>query len=365
MKASIITLQSVCNYGTQLQAYAAQQKLLQYFDEVEFVNYRRSDTYGKGLLKIYSQGNPVRWLIFLPTYLKWKKVFVDFQKRYLNITSQEYYNDSDFARHPIKADIYFSGSDQVWNTGWNHGIIKPFYLNYAPEDSPKYAFSSSFGQSKIRKEYIPEIKKLLSKYNRISVREQTGVEIIKNQLKLKTDTLRINDPTLSFNGNFWRTLKQTNKIKEKYILIYNLKNSPFLDNYAKKVSQKTGYKLYRFCTRYDQIRKCGKSLLIPSIENFITYIDDAEYVITDSFHATAFCANLNTKSIVIPPKQYSSRLLDFINLIETSRCIVKDTLDYTPVTYNPDFKKINQILERERERIDIFLSQILEEIKHD
>ena len=51
MKAAVITMHSVCNYGTQLQAYATQEKLKQYFDEVEFIDYRREDTYGIGLLK--------------------------------------------------------------------------------------------------------------------------------------------------------------------------------------------------------------------------------------------------------------------------------------------------------------------------
>ena len=51
MKISILTQHSVCNYGTQLQLFATQKKFLEYFEEVEFIDYRRPDTYGIGLIK--------------------------------------------------------------------------------------------------------------------------------------------------------------------------------------------------------------------------------------------------------------------------------------------------------------------------
>lgn len=335
---SVITLHSVNNYGTQLQAYATQELLQRYLGQVEFVNYRRPDTYGRGLRKLYSRGNMIRWLVFLPTYLKWRYIFSHFQSNRLNISKQKYLTWDDFKTNPIRADVYFSGSDQVWNTGWNNGVIPPFYLSYAPDNKPKYAFSSSFGQSKLPIADVPTVKSYLRRYNHISVRENTGLTILKQQLKIN-NAIQLNDPTLAFNANFWRNLKNKNKIHQKYILIYNLNNNPKFDEYANKVAEQTGYKLYRFCTRYDQILKNGKSLLIPKVEDFVTYIDDAELVITDSFHATAFAANLNTNLIVIPPEKYASRLTDFIQLIQANSCIAKNYDDFSPLCHKVDFKK--------------------------
>lgn len=361
MKASVITLQSVCNYGTMLQAYATQKKLEQYFDQVELVNYIRTDTHGQNLRHVYAQGSPIRWLVFLPTYIKWQKVFGTFKKKRLNITHQKYYNTEDFLRYPIQADAFFSGSDQVWNTGWNNGVIPQLYLSYAPDDKPKYAFSSSFGQSKLASKDIPEIKKYLQRFKQISTREETGVRIIREQIGLQ-NAIRLNDPTLSFDGNFWRKLKTKNRISKPYILIYNLNNNPQFDQYALTIAKKTGYKLYRFCTRYDQLRKCGKAVLIPKIEDFITYIDDAKIVITDSFHAAAFSANLNTKAIILPPKKYSSRLHDFQKLIDDEGSIAHSYTDYTPLTHSANYENINKILQCERTNIDNFLNKVKEDL---
>lgn len=359
-RASVITMHSVCNYGTQLQAYATQKKLEESFDEVFFVNYKRFDTYGKGLRQTYAQGNPIRWLAFLPTYFRWKHVFGKFQKEHLSITKQTYLEQKDFDKHPIKADVYFSGSDQVWNTGWNRGVIPAYYLSYAPNDKPKFALSSSFGQSELGQSEIPTIRSYLRRFQKISVREKSGLDIIKNQLKLKA--IQLNDPTLAFSGDFWRRFKTKKTPKEKYILIYNLNNNAKMDSYAQEVADLTGYTLYRFCTRYDQVIKNGKSLVIPNVEDFVTYIDDAELVITDSFHATAFSMNLNTKAIVLLPEKYSSRLQDFLKQIHNTQCIAKDYDDLSPLYTHTDFKKVNTILKRERERFDKFMQEIKEEL---
>ena len=359
MKASVITLHSVYNYGTQLQAYATQKKLEEYFDEVEFINYRRPDTFGKGLIATFAKNNPVRLLAFLPTYFAWKKQFGAFQRKYLNINPREYKNHNDFRKYEDYSDVYFSGSDQVWNTGWNGGIIPQFYLDFVPDDKPKYAYSSSFGKDKLDRGEVSEIKKLLGRYDKITVREKSGLKIIKEQLKLKNAT-QLNDPTLAFDGDWWRRLKSKNSIKEKYILIYNLNNNPDFDRYTEEVSKRTGFKLYRFCTRYDQARKNGKSLLIPKIEDFVTYIDDAELVITDSFHAVAFAANLNTNIVALLPNKYPSRLSDFLGDIGLSNRIARSYTDYSPLSAKIDFVAVNKILSNRRSEYDEFLKEIKE-----
>ena len=60
-----------------------------------------------------------------------------------------YTYDEDFLKNPIKADIFCTGSDQVWNSDWHDEIPKPFYLSFVPDAVPKIAFSASFGKSEL------------------------------------------------------------------------------------------------------------------------------------------------------------------------------------------------------------------------
>lgn len=362
MKAAIITLHSVCNYGTQLQALATQEKLKEYFDDVSFVDYRRPDTYGIKLIQTFTKGNILKAPAILPTIIYWKHVFGGFQKKYLNLSERTYLEYSDFNSFDDYADVYFSGSDQVWNTGWNNGIIPPFYLSFVPDHKPRYAYSSSFGLTQLDDTYIDECKNYLSKFNKISVREESGLKILNNQLGLD-NTIRIVDPTLALGPEFWRSLSPKSRIKGDYILIYNLNKSPEFDKYADELSKRTGYKLYRFCTRADQILRNGKSLVMPEILEFITLVDNAKLVLTDSFHATAFSINLNTEPVCIYPKEYSSRLSDFLELVDCQQRHVRDYNDFDVVNRHCDFNKANIILEEERRKVDIFLQSIVEEVK--
>lgn len=362
MKAAVITLHTVCNYGTQLQAFATQEKLKQYFEDMVFVDYRRKDTYGAGLLNTFTKGNIIKIPIILPTLIYWKHIFGGFQKKHLQLTKKKYLNENDFENFEDCADIYFSGSDQVWNTGWNNGIIPAMYLSFVPKNKPKYAYASSFGKAKLSDEEISESKKYIDMFNAISVREESGLTILNEQYNYEK-SIRIVDPTLALPASFWRKYATPKKIKEPYILIYNLNRSQEFDKYAEELSKKTGLKLYRFCTRLDQIFRNGKSIIMPEIFDFITLVDNATIVLTDSFHATAFSINLNTEPICIYPENYSGRLSEFLDLVDSKQKHAIDYNDFDVINRHVDFDHVNKILDEERSKVDNYLSNIINEVK--
>ena len=362
MKVSILTLHSVCNYGTQLQSYATQEKFKEYFDEVDFIDYRRSDTYGLGLINTFSKGNFLRALAILPTIAYWKFIFGGFQKNNLHFWKKRHLNDITINNVELDSDACIVGSDQVWNSGWNKGIIPAMYLGFVPFDIPKYSYSSSFGREKLPLDEVEGSKKYLKEFRMLSVREQSGVNILKEQFGC-FNVEKIIDPTLIMTADFWRKKTGKRKIKEKYILIYNLNRSKEFDEYAKQISNITGYKLYRFCTRFDQIFRNGKSLVIPKIFDFINYVDNAEYVITDSFHATAFSMNLNTQPICVYPNEYSNRLSEFLKLVDAEECRATSYSDFEVINRKPCFSRVNDILNQERKKADDYLTRIKEDIE--
>ena len=107
----------------------------------------------------------------------------------------------------------------------------------------------------------------------------------------------------------------------------------------------------------------GKSLIIPPILDFINYVDHAEFVITDSFHATAFSINMNTKPICIYPNNYSNRLSEFLKMVDCESCHVKDYNDFSVINNSIDFNKTNEILEKERIKANSFISRIKKDME--
>ena len=188
MKVCVITLHATRNYGSALQTLATQYTFQKVGCEVFFVNFIRKDSLDSNLTNTMTEKDHgavrvIKKIILKPTVMRWKTVFDGFMKKYIKLTSQVYSSDEDFKKYGVpKADIYCTGSDQVWNSGWNKGILRPFYLSFAPDSKKKIAYSASFGKPELSDWEIPETKQLLSRYDAISVREDSAVDILENQL---------------------------------------------------------------------------------------------------------------------------------------------------------------------------------------
>lgn len=360
MKISIITMHGIKNYGSALQTYATQEFFKKYVDEVEIINYIRKDARNENLVEFWAKGNLIKKIIIYPTIRRWIKIFDRFYEKNVKISDGIFSDEEDFKKYKLDSDLYCVGSDQVWNSKWNLGIEYPLYLSFLPDISFRFSFASSFGQSYLDENEVEKTKEYLQKFRFISVREDSGKKIIENQYGLPK-AYHLIDPTLCLTGDEWRKLANTIKKTQNYILIYNLNRSREFDLYAKRLSQKTGLKLVRFCTRYDQIFRVGKSKLVPEVIEFIKLIDNAKYVLTDSFHATAFSMNLNTEPICVYPEQFGGRLESFLKMIDSEDRHVKNYDDFEVINSTVDFNKINNILEREREKSCDYMRMVISE----
>lgn len=103
--------------------------------------------------------------------------------------------------------------------------------------------------------------------------------------------------------------------------------------------------------------------MIPSIPDFISLIDNAKYVLTDSFHATAFSMNMNTEPICIYPKEFGGRLESFLALTKSLQRHVLNYNDFEVVNRPVDFDTVNKILTHERKKADQFIDMIIKDYK--
>lgn len=358
MKISVITLQNVRNYGSVLQALATQQVFRNLGVEVDFINYNKNGNLsyldraisfveGKGLVAkiIYP-------FILIPSFIKEDNVFKAFLKKHLNQQEKEYACMEDFKDFPITSDVYCTGSDQTWNSGWNNGILPELFLKFVPDSVKKISYAASIGKNKLDDWEVEETKALLSRYQYISVREASAKDIIEKQLGLPSAT-HVLDPTLQVTREFWLSVLgnsyKPKYEKGKYVLIYQLNTNPKFDQYAKEFARRKGWKLVRFCVRHYQGLRCGKAELIPNVEDFVGLIANAGCVITDSFHATAFSCNMNTPMICIYPNDYSSRLASLLELVGLKHRHLTDYNDFSFVENTAvDFSHVIEVLERER-----------------
>lgn len=364
MKVALITLHAIKNYGSVLQTLATQELFKEYGCEVELINYIREDSLDRNLLNTWCGSNPIKKAAMLPTLIKWKSVFNNFITEHFTLSEHTYTYPKDFIRYPIQADIFCTGSDQVWNTGWNGGIIKALFLNFIPDNKFRFAYAASFGKKELSPKEVYETKELINKYKFISVREDYAKTMLEKYYDYK-GAVHVLDPTLAYDGDFWRSFAPKSKIKKDYILIYNLNRSKEFDEYALKLSKKTGLPIYFLCRRYDQFTRPGKSILIPDVFEFITLIDNAKFVLTDSFHATAFSLNLNTEPICIYPSKYGGRIESILRMTDSLQRHIKDYNDFNVLNRHVDFKSVNMVFSEERKKTREFLKNVFEAYKNE
>ena len=358
-----ITLHAINNYGSIFQSYATVQIFKSLGCEVETIDYIRETARLNSTWKIITAKHlspmlRIKTLIvhYLPSKGNRSYIFNDFRKKYLNLTEKKYRSDNDFENNCPDADIYCTGSDQTWNTVCQGVIPKPYFLHFVPKDKRKISFSASFGINQLPQQDKLQVKELLSRYDDISVREQSGLNIL-NELGLK-GTLVL-DPTLTLSPNLWNEFAAPRIIEEDYLLSYQLNRNAQYTKYLKECAHVLNLKIIHIRSRKDTKFKNGICLTSPTPKEWLSLFKHAKYVLTDSFHATAFCTIFHRDFLVILPPRYSSRIIDFLTMIDQEQRIITDFQNFSYYNTPIDFSKIDRIIDIKREETMSFLKKAI------
>lgn len=308
-KIALVTCYFIRNYGSQLQALATQLA-------VQKLGYDCEHICIDGLLPEINAGRKRFFVRNIFDYGTWSdKIPALKRMAYLKTTGKKYcqpiglrnkmfdkFSSENFIlsqRYTSKTQItsvakdyyaFIVGSDQLWLPS---NIAGDYYtLNFVPEDINKIALATSFGVSSLLKVEAKMASKFLNRINHVSVREQSGKELVK--LVADRDVPVVCDPTLMLTSDDWDNLIPTDRIeKEKYIFCYLLGNHIEQREYIKLVSKKTGLKIIQIhsgnsfmFTRNE--RFADKEMFEAGPSEFLRMIRDAEFVFTDSFHCTVF-----------------------------------------------------------------------------
>lgn len=364
MKVAVISRHSVANYGSLFQAHAL-QKVLETKIGVDAINIDYTPSNEKGRKLVKSLVNQSRWsksfitkLAFYiyqtPSFSYTFKKFKEFRKIYLNQTDEEYTSSEMIKNNLPNADIFCTGSDQVWNILYDGKIDNTYFLDFLPDNTKRFSYAASFGGNTFEKLSDPIYKELLSKYNAISVREDSGIDILKD---FSLNGKQVLDPTLLLEKEYWESLVPNIKKKEKYILIYQLRPNKEFDNYVLNFSKNKGLKLIRVSTMFFQSIKCGKFKYLPKPEEFLWLIKNADYFFTDSFHGTCFAINFGVNFSEILPGRFNARNQSLLRLVGLENRIITDLSTYDIPEKPIDFKHVYNKLEIERKNSIEFLKK--------
>ena len=366
-KVSIITIIDNNNFGTFLQAFALCKKIEQLGAKPELVDYCRPHMSWKYSIKRIFQTihNPLRILSRLLSLWQSNKTHQKDRKFIHQYLSSHLCESIENIKRTVSADVYMTGSDQVWNSIHNRGLDKVFYLDYAPASATRVAYAASIGMPQFQEYEKEETKALLEKYNMITLREQSSIELLSN-LGLDNSKLHaVLDPTLLLDKEEWkRHIKRPRLHKEKYLLVYSVETKEqnnVIEEVAEKIAKERHLKIVGvyYGGTYGKMKCCDYNHHYATPDVFLSLMYDADYVVVSSFHGTAFSVNFNKEFITVMPDRFNSRVLNLLTKVDATDRIVK-TADCDLDKIKPlDYGRINEILGRERERSVGFLEQMI------
>lgn len=375
MKIGIITIQkSEVNFGACLQSFAlwrfisslgydcevidllrpchASYKISKEFGERQKPLKERFKRFPKSvicyLLGVFSKSNSLKKFHLFNNKIR-------YSKEYRSV--EQLYNDK------VDYDILVSGSDQIWNPQMPF-VNEPYFLTFAPKECKRIAYASSFGIDSIDKAVSDRYRMWLEEYDSLSTREDSGATIINGLIDREVPVVL--DPVFLLAADDWRQEMASYKRLQygAYVLLYMLKFNEKVFNHAIAISKEKHLPLY-FVLSENRVIKTEEASQIIDIgpAEWMWLIDNANTMITSSFHGTAFSTIFNTPFIVFLKKgsPTNTRIEGLSSKLDLSGHIYyeDDEIDYSSI--DSSFKQESGIvLKNERDKsIDYIYSALV------
>lgn len=346
---AVMTSYYINNYGSILQAVATKEYLSELDLDVVFVNYVRDNVRNRKIINPKWSTNIIKKFVYklyraLDDRSK-NKVFSKYVKCNLALTPPFNSRDELYSSK-INADIFCVGSDQMWNSEYNGGVIGENFLDFAPKDKKKISFSTSMGMTSYDEAELKRMKVLLEGFSFISVREKSAVDIL-TKAGIR-NVHQILDPTLLISGERWKKLIKLNNKYRDYVLIYQLNDNPDMQQFARKIAEENSLSIIQITYYMSQHWSGIKSIYDPKIDDFVSLIANADYIVTDSFHGTAFSINLHKEFFSFSPGKYADRICSILSLVGLESRLVDNANSYA-IQDSIDYGKVEEILSKCRE----------------
>lgn len=372
-KVGIMSMQRIANYGSFLQAYALKQMIEELGHKVEFVDYHvgapviseDTDSQNKFVRKLKKGTETLRYQAPLTHKLAFIRYKQSFSKKYmplLGISNVRNYNPT--------LDCLVIGSDEVFNC-----IQKNSNVGYSPELFGKdhhakrlITYAASFGNTTLdkMKKYnkTDEIGALLKQFDAISVRDANSGAIVE-QLTGKEPVYHL-DPVLTYD--YMNCCNQIPQIhtNEKYLILYayagriSNNEADWISQYAKKKN----LKVYAI----GGIQKCADRFIDCSPFEVLAYFNNAEEVITDTFHGSIFSVITHRPFTTLIRKSVGNsygneeKLRDLLERLGLNARITTKVEDAENINRMLiDYSKIDRILKKCREDAKQYLALQIEE----
>lgn len=352
MKVGIVTFINTINFGASLQAFALQEVIESFGMRAEVIQYVNKDIEnaeknkgGKSLKSL------VKSVVVGSGFDRKIAAFKEYEEKYIH-KGEELTKELESTVNR-SYDFFVTGSDQVWNTKLTHADWT-YFLDFVQDNSKKVSYAPSFGNIPFPNEYYEKAAVYLNQINELSVREASGAELIHEITGRCAEVVL--DPTLLLNKSEWMQRCEFTPPYEHYILVYFPHNKKKVFEFVNKLKKRTKLPVV-YLSISPRIQVGVKTIYDASPDQFLGWMLHADYIVTGSFHGTAFSLNLE-KQFFYEPSGTGSRIDNLVRLAGTyDRSIDNANVLNSNIDYEDVREKLNAEREKSKEWLKIALAK--------
>ncbi len=359
-RVGIINHWMVNNYGALLLAYGLEKKIADMGYDVESITYLPDEVRRPWKLSIAKKIGFITYLLrlgYFSVFILPRQKGFSHMRRSMNTSKQEY-SDSTICEIDKVYDKVVIGGDQLWNTKVNYYNENNF-LPFIQDSSKKIVYAASIAQETVRPDIREDFITYARSFSYVTSREKHTQNLIEELAGVPAP--RVADPAFLLDAGAWAELaEKDSKAPSKFVFVYQVQSDKVLINFAKNLARQIGAKVI-FCPfpLKKQIGCKRKPYISP--EQWLWYVQHAEYVVTDAFHGTVFSIIFNTPFFVEISeygKDTASRITNILEVFGLEERLF--STEKLPVLKDIDYAKVNKIISQERIEAVEHLRQMLD-----
>lgn len=346
-KTGILNLQHTNNFGACLVAYALQTAIERCGSKAQVINYRpekKARPFSGAFRRERAAG----------------RNFEKFRRRFLNLT-RVCRNMDDLSELNASLDSFVVGSDQVWRFRYVYRFLQEYLLAFAAPSKTLFSYAASFGTDfwEGNDQATEIMREKLLRFNRISVREESGITICREAFS--SEAVRVLDPTLLLSAADYAPIIKESQLKlpGRYVAKMILDETPEAAAEVERLAKEKGWEVVDI---YGSRKKIGgkEAMLCRPVGDWLKLLQNADYVVTDSFHCVCFSLIFEKQFIcVVNPERGISRLDSLLGIFGLRDRLIDSLKGFRPDGRETDYRQIERLLQVERKKAYRYLSDCL------
>lgn len=363
-KVDILTIHFGINHGSVLQCLALSRTLEKLGADIEVIDYVPSRYRMWENLKIKYPAKPLLWrtsFLLASSFVRvpQKVIFYRYLRRVLKLTKR-YSTEGELAINPPDADLFLVGSDQVWNSTYNGAADNSYLLPFVSGESRRASYAASIGRDDISEADAERFVRELPNFEGVSVREDRAVEILHG---LGVECRQDLDPVFLYSREEWLHLASRCGAGKRYVLVYVIaQNYDEMVAQAREIADYMGAELYVLSVRPICFPGVNRNFIFADPSDFLGLFSHAEFVVSNSFHGTAFSIIFH-RPFLTYATQYNSRIESILKFTGLRQRLVCGQYEKGQLDTKIEWAGADQAIANGVEDAEAYLVGLLEECR--